>query len=175
MDINTPPETLSHYVMYLNRNIRTIECLTTVSGVRTELETVVVDASTGVIFIYIPQLPSGIYPYAVYDKKNHSVLRNGELIIDRGLATISLKEAAYELAQSDNNTIVECDGTFTVTIPTGLSTGFECVIVNIGTGVITIASNGTLRQTDSTYTLSEQYRACSLYHIGSDEHILLLS
>lgn len=173
MDINSPPDTLSHYVMYLNRNVRTIECLTTVSGVRTEIESVVVDAATGVILLYIPQLASGIYPYAVYDKKSHAVLRNGELIIDRGLATISTKTTAYTLTDDDKNTIVECNGTFTVTIPTGLGTGYECTIVNIGTGTITIASQGTLRSKDSAVTLASRWAAASIYHRGSDEHVVI--
>jgi hypothetical protein len=172
MDINSPPDTLSHYVMYLNRNVRTIECLTTVSGVRTEIETVVVDANTGVILLYIPQLASGIYPYAVYDKKNHSVLGNGQLIIDRGLATISSKTTTYTLTDDDKNTIIECSGTFTVTAPADLGTGWECTIVNVGTGAITIASAGTLQSKGSAKRLTTQYSAASLYHRGSDVHLL---
>ena len=172
MDINAPPDTISSYTMYLDRSVRTIEALTTVAGVRTELETVVVDATTGVILIYIPQLDSGVYPYGVYDKSSHLLLKNGELIIDRALATISAKTAAYTLVNTDSNSIIECTGTFTITIPEDLNDGWECVIVNMGTGVITIASDGTLRSKDSAVTIADQYAAASLYHSGDDVHIL---
>lgn len=172
MDINSPPDTLNHYVMYLDRSIRTIEVLTTVEGVRTTIEHVIVDANTGVIILYIPKLPSGTYPYGVYDTRNHAVLRNGELIIDRALALITAKTSNYTLTASDGNYIIECTGTFTITIPTGLGEGYEVTIVNLGTGVITIASNGTLRSKGSATTLAEQYSVASLYHSGDDVHVL---
>lgn len=172
MDINSPPYSLNHYVMYLDRNVRTVQVLTTVGGVRTTIDHVIVDSSTGVILLYIPKLPPGIYPYGVYDTANRQVLRNGELIIDFGLASILTKTEAYTLTSDDCNKIIECTGTFTITIPLSLGAGYEVTIVNVGSGIITIASLGTLQSKNSAVTLATQYSVASLYHRGSDVHLM---
>lgn len=66
------------------------------------------------------------------------------------------KTGAYTLTTAENNKIVHCDGTFTVTLPKAatedLPDGFTAIIWNIGTGVITIAieSGDTLTSTAAT-------------------------
>jgi hypothetical protein len=51
------------------------------------------------------------------------------------LQPISAKTANYTLQQSDNQALISCDGTFTITLPT-LSAGTRIDILNIGTGTI---------------------------------------
>lgn len=83
-------------------------------------------------------------------------------------AAILSKSGAYPLAAGDEAKIIECNGTFTITLPNGLDTGFQAVIVNIGTGVITLAATTTLTTKDSAVTLANQYGAATVYHAGSN-------
>jgi len=64
--------------------------------------------------------------------------------------------------------IIECNGTFTVTFPNSLVSGAKIDVVNVGTGIITLAASTTL-QTKSSYTkLASQYGGASVYHRGSN-------
>ena len=56
------------------------------------------------------------------------------------LQTISAKTANYTLQQSDNQALISCDGTFTITLPT-LSAGTRIDILNVGTGTISFNNN----------------------------------
>lgn len=78
-------------------------------------------------------------------------------------AGILSKSGAYQLAAGDEGKIIECDGTFTVTLPDGLDEGFQVAIVNIGTGVITLAAATTLTTKDSAVTLADQYGGATVY------------
>jgi hypothetical protein len=64
------------------------------------------------------------------------------------------------------NKIVECDGTFTVTLPNSMVTGMRVDIINIGTGTITLAASTTL-VSDGT-KLDTRYTGASAYHRGSN-------
>lgn len=83
-------------------------------------------------------------------------------------ATINAQDEAYTLAASDAGKIIECDGTFTVTLPNGLDTGFQCVIVNVGTGTITLSAEATLQSADNAVTLTTQYNGAAVYHRGGN-------
>lgn len=64
--------------------------------------------------------------------------------------------------------IIQCNGTFTLTLGNSLSTGYQVTIVNIGTGVITIAASGTLQSKFSNNKIASQYAAATAYHAGSN-------
>lgn len=83
-------------------------------------------------------------------------------------AAILSKAAGYQLTTGDEAKIIECNGTFTITLPNGLDTGFQCTIVNVGTGTITLAAATTLQSKDSAVTLPNQYSAATVYHRGSN-------
>lgn len=87
-------------------------------------------------------------------------------------AAILSKTGAYELASGDEAKIIECNGTFTITCPNGLDTGFQVVIVNVGSGTITIAASTTLQSKDSANTIASQYAAALVYHRGSNIWLL---
>jgi hypothetical protein len=55
-----------------------------------------------------------------------------------------------------------------VTLPDGLDTGFQAVIVNIGTGTITLAATTALYSKDGDTKLSVQYTGATVYHRGSN-------
>jgi len=78
------------------------------------------------------------------------------------------KSSTYEVAAADAGKVIECDGTFTVTFPDSLDTGFTIIVVNVGTGTITIAAGTTLHTKGSAVTLPNQYGAATAYHSGSD-------
>ncbi len=78
------------------------------------------------------------------------------------------KSTAYELAAGDEGKIIECNGTFTVTLPDGLDTGFQAAIINVGSGTITLAAATTLQSKDAAVTLPNQYGAATIYNRGSD-------
>ena len=82
-------------------------------------------------------------------------------------AAINTQSGAYELASADAGRIIECDGTFTVTLPDGLPAGFQASIVNVGSGVVTLAAEGTLQSRDGAVTLASQYGAAVVYHRGA--------
>jgi len=62
----------------------------------------------------------------------------------------------------------------TVTVPSGLSANFDCMILQLGTGQISfVAGSGvTLRAALSADKSAYQYAAVSLISIGTDEYLL---
>jgi hypothetical protein len=62
----------------------------------------------------------------------------------------------------------------TVTVPSGLSANFDCMILQLGTGQITFAAGSgvTLRAALDADKSAYQYAAISLIAIGTDEYLL---
>jgi hypothetical protein len=91
------------------------------------------------------------------------------------LQPIAAKTGAYTLQASDNQSIITCDGTFTVTVPSGTFSGGERVdFINIGTGVITFAGSGvTIDSKDAALTLDTQYTAASIILTSSTQGYLV--
>ena len=132
---------------------------TTLSGLRSDVDTVSGDTSTNTNDISTLQS----------DVSTLSGDTANKVDLD---ATIVSQSSSVTLAQSNNNDIIECTGSITITIPTGLSTGWQVFITNVGTGTITIASNGTLQSKGGLVTIADQYAGATVYHRGSDEHLL---
>jgi hypothetical protein len=85
------------------------------------------------------------------------------------VATIS---ANYPITAADNGKIIQSTSAsaITVTIPTGLPTGFNCTIVQMGAGQITF-SGTYLNRSGFTKTAS-QYAVVSIMHLGSNSIIV---
>lgn len=83
-------------------------------------------------------------------------------------ASILSKSVGYTLAAGDEAKIIECDGTFTITLPNGLDAGFQVVIVNVGSGTITLSAATTLQSKDAATQLANQYGLATVYHRGSN-------
>jgi len=83
-------------------------------------------------------------------------------------AAIVTVNATHTLLAANAGKIHECDGTFTVTLPDGLDAGYQVTLVNVGTGVITLAAATTLQSADGALTLATQYKAAVVYHRGAD-------
>ena len=81
-------------------------------------------------------------------------------------ASIFEKIANYTITTTDALSYIDCSGTFTVTLPDSLSTGFQTTIINTGPGVITLNAS-ILYTTDASIKLTDRYAAASALHKGS--------
>lgn len=105
---------------------------------------------------------------ARYSLIGHSHLNYAPLNV-----TTNSKTSAYTVVAGDNNKIIECSGTFTVTLPNSLDTGFQVTIVNVGTGTITIAASTTLYSKNSNTKLASRWIGATAYHRGSNVWVLM--
>jgi hypothetical protein len=85
------------------------------------------------------------------------------------VATIS---GGYSLTAADNGKIIQSTSAsaITVTIPTGLPTGFNCTVVQMGAGQITFS--GTYFNRGSFTKTASQYAVVSILHLGSNSIIV---
>lgn len=105
---------------------------------------------------------------------------NGNIDLeDTGLtrfnAVVQEKTSNYTLAQSDNGTIINVNSTsnLTVTVPTGLSEGFNVTILRYNTGTVTVVEDSTtVNSVDGNLAIKDQYGAAVLTCTGTDEFIL---
>ena len=82
----------------------------------------------------------------------------------------------YALSQNDKNKVgrfTNASG-ITVTVPSGLSTDFNCALLQLGAGQVTVspASGVTRRAALSATKTAYQYAAASIFYIGNDEFLL---
>ena len=91
-------------------------------------------------------------------------------------AQINAINASYSLAATDNSEVVQSNATSatTVTIPAGLPTGFNCMVLQYGAGQITFspAAGVTLINRNSYNKSIGQYALVTLLHIGSNVVII---
>ena len=87
-------------------------------------------------------------------------------------ANISTISASYSLASTDNAEVIKSDAAsaITVTIPTGLPTGFNCMVLQYGAGQITFAAaSGVTIINRNAYTKTlGQYAIATVLHLGSN-------
>jgi hypothetical protein len=78
----------------------------------------------------------------------------------------------YSLTAADNGKVIQSTSAsaITITIPTGLPTGFNCTLVQMGAGQVTF-SGTYLNRTGFTKTAS-QYSVVSILHLGSNSIIV---
>lgn len=83
-----------------------------------------------------------------------------------------VSDASYNLIEDDNNMILEFTNAGAVSIYTasGLTTGFQCTIINYGGNTKTLVVGGgcTLYSKDAKLALATQYGAATIYHRGSN-------
>ena len=82
----------------------------------------------------------------------------------------------YTLASTDNGKVVTLNNgsAITVTIPTGLGDGFNCLLVQKGAGQVTVtkAGGGALNNRSTQTKTAGQHAIVTLVHIGSEVYIL---
>lgn len=89
--------------------------------------------------------------------------------------TISTKTEAYTLVAGDKDSLIQANGTFTITVPAStIPAGTRVDIVNTGTGVITIAGDGlTLQSKASAVTIATQYSGATLFFTSTTTALLI--
>jgi|DEB0MinimDraft_10_1074344.scaffolds.fasta_scaffold10523_4 hypothetical protein len=87
---------------------------------------------------------------------------------------VSESTTARTLSDSDNGKVIVCSNsaTVTVTIPTGLTAGFNCTIVQSGTGTVQIEGGATIYGVSSKTSTAGQYAALNVIPIGTDTYVL---
>jgi len=84
--------------------------------------------------------------------------------------------ATYTLSDADKNRVgrFTSASSVTVTVPTGLSTDFSCILLQLGAGQITVSPAGgvTRRAALSATKTAYQYAAASVFYIGNNEFLL---
>lgn len=86
--------------------------------------------------------------------------------VDKSTNLVQISDT-YQVQASDKAKTIEANGTFTITFPDGLETGFQVVIINVGTGIITLSAT-TLQTAGSAVTIATQYAGAVVYHRGSN-------
>lgn len=92
---------------------------------------------------------------------------------DASLTNISA--TTYTLSSNDNGKVITLDNTsgITLTIPTGLGDGFNCLIIQKGTGQVFVSPSSTTIINRQGHTKSAgQYAVVSLVNIGNDTFIV---
>ncbi|MCZ2484983.1 hypothetical protein [Aquirufa antheringensis] len=87
-------------------------------------------------------------------------------------ANVGTITTAYNISASDNGKILQSTSAtaITITIPTGLPTGFNCTVVQMGAGQLTFS--GTYFNRGSFTKSASQYSIVSIIHLGSDKIIV---
>lgn len=87
------------------------------------------------------------------------------------LADQSSQSGNYTLTSADSGRIIRVTATATITLPNGLDAGFQCIIVNYGSGTVTLAATTTLNSVGNE--LETQYTAATVLHVGSNVWLAL--
>ena len=87
-------------------------------------------------------------------------------------ATISSVSTSYTLAATDNAEVIQTTAAsaITITIPAGLPTGFNCMVLQYGAGQVTFAAGSgvtVINRNSYTKTLG-QYSIATVLHLGSN-------
>ena len=87
-------------------------------------------------------------------------------------ANVGTITAAYNITAADNGKILQSTSAtaIAITIPTGLPTGFNCTVVQMGAGQLTFS--GTYLNRGSFTKTASQYSIVSIIHLGSDKIIV---
>jgi hypothetical protein len=87
-------------------------------------------------------------------------------------AQINAISTSYSLAATDNSEVIQSNAAsaITITIPAGLPTGFNCMVLQYGAGQITFAAaSGVTIINRNSYTKTiGQYALATVLHIGSN-------
>lgn len=86
-------------------------------------------------------------------------------------SAINAQTDSYSLQESDNGKIVTVNaGTVkTITVPSGLSVGFNCTVIRVGSGRVTFSASGTtINSVDGLLEIASQHGAASLLCYSSN-------
>lgn len=90
-------------------------------------------------------------------------------------AVVTPKSAGFTLAATDNGSVLNVNTTsaITITIPSGLPDGFNCMVYQAGTGQITFSASGITLINRNGFTKSiGQYALVTILHLGSNNVVI---
>lgn len=90
-------------------------------------------------------------------------------------STVTESTTARTLSDSDNGKVILCTnvGQVTVTVPSGLTAGFSCTVVQSNTGTVTIAGSGaTINGFGSKTATGGQYAALNVIPVGTNSYVV---
>lgn len=92
------------------------------------------------------------------------------------MAFFGVAGASYTLAEADRSKVgrFTSSSAVTITVPAGLSSNFDCMILQLGTGQITIQAGAgvTLRSGTSAFKSAYRYAVVNVICIGTNEFIV---
>lgn len=111
-----------------------------------------------------------------YNKTTDVLTVSGAVVSDGGFRVTSgaivSQTDSYTLSSSDNGKVITVNASSvkTITIPTGLSVGFNCTVIRIGTGRVNFSADVgvVLNSVDSLVEISSQHGAVSLISYSSN-------
>ena len=78
------------------------------------------------------------------------------------------------LAASDNGTMIVCSSSsaITITVPASLPTGFNCMIIQSGSGQVSLSASSTTLNNRNGSKTAGQYAILTLVHLGSNVFVV---
>ncbi len=78
------------------------------------------------------------------------------------------------LAAADNGTIIVCSSSsaVTITVPASLPTGFNCMIIQSGSGQVSLSASSTTLNNRNGSKTAGQYAILTLVHLGSNVFVV---
>ena len=133
------------------------------------------DVTAGSITDGTATLSSGALSGVTTISTSGNVTSSGGSISGFDAALNDQTSTSYSLQSSDNGKVVTLSNAsaITLTIPSGLGDGFNCLIVQKGAGQITLSASGTTLINRQSHTKTAgQYAVVSIVNIGSDSIIV---
>lgn len=118
------------------------------------------DANARLLISYIRQ---GSYLYVAFLANDLSLPRIAEINAQTG--------TAYTLLSSDNGKIITLSNAsaITVTVPSGLGEGFNCTLIQLGVGTVSVSeSSTTINNRNSHTSIAGQYSSATLLAYSSN-------
>ena len=78
------------------------------------------------------------------------------------------------LAAADNGTIIVCSSSsaITITVPSSLPSGFNCMIIQNGSGQVSLSASSTTLNNRNGSKTAGQYAILTLVHLGSNVFVV---
>jgi hypothetical protein len=98
-----------------------------------------------------------------------------KVIAGYGATVQTLSGTSLTLDNDDNGTIINATNTsspITITVPSGLATGFNCMIIQTGDETVTLTNSSTTLRNRNGLKTAGQYAIMTLVHIGSNVYVV---
>ena len=106
---------------------------------------------------------------------NANVDFSDKVIAGYGATVQTLSGTSLTLDNDDNGTIINVTTTssaITITVPSGLATGFNCMIIQTGDETVTLTNSSTTLRNRNGLKTAGQYAIMTLVHIGSNVYVV---